>query len=237
MTVLVVRPQADADRTSARLAARGITAIAAPASRIVPVAATVPESCAATAITSANAVPAIAAEPRLRTLPLYAVGDRTAAAARAAGFAGAVSAGGGVGDLAAMILARQRPSDGTILYASGRDTAGDLEGRLRRAGFDVRRVVVYEAAAADALPAAAVEAVGSGRVTAVLLYSARAARLFGELAARAGLRDRLAHVPGVCLSPGVADMAKAAGFGHVRAADSPDEDALIAALEACLAGR
>lgn len=237
MTVLVVRPQDDADRTIARLAARGIRAIAAPASRIVPVAAAIPETCAATVITSANAVPAIAAHARLKELPLYAVGDRTAAAARAAGFAATVSAGGAVDDLAAVVAARQRPAEGAVFYASGRDTAGDLEGRLRRAGFEVCRVVVYEAAAVEALPAAAAEALGSGGVTAVLLYSGRAARLFGDLAARAGLRDRLEQTVAVCMSQAVAEIARAAGFGHARAADSPDEPALISALEACLAGR
>lgn len=237
MTVLVVRPPTESVRTVRRLAGRGIAAIAAPASRIVPVDADLPEGCAAIVVTSANAVPAIAAREALKALPLYAVGERTAAAARVEGFVTVASAAGAVGDLAILVASRQGLADGPLLYACGRDTAGDLEGTLRRAGFEVRKAVVYEAVAAEALPEAAIEALASGHVSAVLLYSPRGARLFGELVAAAGLRDRLAPATAVCMSPRVAEFARAAGFGHVRAACSPDEAALITALEACLAER
>lgn len=237
MSVLVVRPRADADRTVRRLAARGIAAIAAPASRIVPVDAVLPDDCAAIVVTSANAVPAIAAREALKALPLYAVGERTAAAARAEGFVTVASAAGAVGDLAILVMSRQGLADGPLLYACGRDTAGDLEGTLRRAGFEVCKAVVYEAVAAEALPEAAIEALASGNVSAVLLYSPRGARLFGELVAAAGLRGRLTSATAVCMSSQVTESARAAGFGHVRAARSPDEADLIAALEACLADR
>lgn len=236
MTVLVVRPAEDAAATVARLTARGIAALAAPASAIEPLAADIGEGYRGLVVTSANAVRAVAGRRALHALPVYAVGDRTAEAARAAGFASVASAAGTAADLVRMIVDRLDPAGGPLAYLSARHTAADLAGDLRRAGFEVDRIIVYEAVVARALPAAAVAALESHEVRAVLLYSPRGARLFGALVARSGLRGRLSGLLAVCLSPQIADAAESAGFGHVAAAPSPDEAALIALLEQRLAG-
>src|SRR5215471_13632880 len=98
MTILVTRPQPDNETTGASLRARGFDVLLAPMLRFEPVALLEDEDAdyAAIIVTSANALRAI--EPQLPghrwlKLPLLAVGDRTAAAARRAGFSKIISAG------------------------------------------------------------------------------------------------------------------------------------------------
>ena len=90
-SVLVTRPRADAERTAAGLAALGLDPIIAPMleERFTGVALPDATGFAAIALTSANGVRALAAHPQgeeFSALRVYAVGEHTAAEARAAGF-------------------------------------------------------------------------------------------------------------------------------------------------------
>jgi uroporphyrinogen-III synthase len=230
--VLVTRPQPQSDDTIGRLAARGIEGIAAPLMRIETVAAALPADAAAIALTSSNAVRALTDQPDCRALmgvPVFAVGERTAAAARTAGFGDVRSAGGDVDSLVRLVASSLPPNAGRIVYASGRDVAGDLEGRLAAAGLNVERIVVYEAVAATALPEPARHMLAAGDIGAVLLYSPRSARIFAALSMRAGisLEDTIA----VAMSDAVAEAAGQAGFAAVAVAARPEQGELIAALE------
>ena len=114
--LLVTRPEPDAERTAAGLRTRGHIVLVAPLLRIETVenAEIGPGPFAAILVTSANAAPAIVTHRRfaqLRALPVFAVGDRSAQAMRALGFADVTSANGEVGDLAA--LDHQLDLDGT----------------------------------------------------------------------------------------------------------------------------
>ena len=104
MRLLLTRPVADAARSAAALRARGHDVVLAPLIRIEPVPADVGAGAngpwAAVLITSANALAGVRVG-ELTSVPLIAVGDHSAAAARAAGFADVSSASGAVGDLAA----------------------------------------------------------------------------------------------------------------------------------------
>ncbi len=91
MAVLVTRPQPDDEATAAALRARGFEALLAPMLRFEAVAFQDDTDAryGAVIVTSANALRGIAthlAGQRLLKLPLFAVGEHTAAAARGAGF-------------------------------------------------------------------------------------------------------------------------------------------------------
>src|ERR1700754_986907 len=101
MAVLVTRPQPDADATAAALQKKGVGVSLAPMLRFeaVPFQDDADMRYGAIILTSANALRGI--EPqltdpkrlkRLLKLPVFAVGDHTAAAARDAGFAKVISA-------------------------------------------------------------------------------------------------------------------------------------------------
>src|SRR4051812_25975180 len=100
MAILVTRPQPDNAATVAALRARGLEALPAPMLRFEPVAFELDESdahCGAVIVTSANALRAIegkAAAAQFSGLPLFAVGERTAQAARDIGFDNVISAEG-----------------------------------------------------------------------------------------------------------------------------------------------
>ena len=76
---------------------------------------------------------------RSRALPVFAVGERTAQAAREQGFTDVTSAEGNVSDLADLVAARLTPP-ARLLYLAGEERAGDLAGALRAKGFAVETV-------------------------------------------------------------------------------------------------
>jgi len=229
--LLLTRPVPDAERTAAALRARGHSVIVAPLLRIEPIADAEIGSgpWAGVLVTSANAASAIAAHQRLPALvhlPVLAVGDRSAEAMRAAGFADVASAAGDVGDLARLVAARIE-SGAPLLYLAGLDRSGDLAGALGRRGFVVRTVAIYRAVAAADLARAAAEALKAG-IDGVLHFSRRSAEAYVNAARSAGLIDRaLAKPIHFCLSAQVAEPLAQAGAADIRIAPKPAEAALI----------
>ena len=112
-----------------------------------------PGPWSAVLITSANAVHAVSGHARfaeLQAAPVFAVGRRSAEAARAAGFADVTSADGDVADLARLVRARVAAS-ARVLYLAGEERSGDLAGDL--AEFEMRTVAIYRAVGAASLAA------------------------------------------------------------------------------------
>jgi len=237
MRIAVTRPQADSERTATVLRARGHDVLVTPLMQVEPVAADIRETWAAVIITSANAPGAIAAHPArnaLIKLPLFAVGQRSADAARQAGFADVITAGGDVRDLVRLIVARRADAVGPLLYLAGEDRAADLIGELTAHGIAAEMKVVYRAVTAP-FPPALVAALKTGEIDAVLHFSKRSADNYLTGARQAGISRQALAVRQVCLSAQIADSLAGAGAGHIAVAKRPDEAALIAALEAAQA--
>ncbi|TMK25836.1 MAG: uroporphyrinogen-III synthase, partial [Alphaproteobacteria bacterium] len=144
---LVTRPRAEAVALAEALDRRGIEAIVEPLLDILYRDEPAPDLAGVQAVlcTSANGVRALARRSGERDIALFAVGEATAARARAEGFSHIESAGGDVDDLARLACERLAPQDGRLLHVAGSDVAGDLAGLLRDAGFATERVVLYEA--------------------------------------------------------------------------------------------
>jgi uroporphyrinogen-III synthase len=234
--LLVTRPQRDGERTAEALRRRH-EVVLAPLLRIETVAnAEIGEGpWSALVLTSANALPAIEAHPRraeLKKLPLCVVGERTAAAARAAGFSDIRWVGRDVAELIRGISGFLQRSDPPLLYLAGKETTGDLAGELATKGLVVRTVVVYRAVKAERLPPAAEAALAAGEIDGVLHFSRRSAETFIECARQGGILERALAPPHYCLSQQVAQPLAAAGAGDVRIAERPDEAALIALIDA-----
>lgn len=220
MRLWVTRARPGADATAARLAALGHEAVVAPLLAIEPLApAIILEDVDALAFTSPNGVAAFARLSDRRDLPVFAVGDATAEAARTAGFAQVRSAGGDVGDLTALIAGA---APGQVLHAGAREPAGDLIGELAARGVPARTAAVYAAVAAPG--AAGLEALAAGALDGVLIHSPRAARRLAEVAP--GARG----LPVFCISPAALEPLAAAGFSRAVAAPFPDEASLLKLL-------
>jgi len=233
MRVVVTRPQPQGERTVAALAACGHDAWEVPLMRVEPVAADLSGSWGAVVITSANAPAAIAENAAFATLaklPLFAVGRRSAEAAREAGFANVTSAGGDVRDLVQVLHERRANAEAPLLYLAGEDRAADLVGDLAAHGIAAEMRVVYRAVTApfpDEL-VAALEA--GGDVQAVLHFSKRSAENYVAGARAAGVAEQAMAVRHYCLSAQVAEPLAAAGAKRIMIAPRPEEAALIELL-------
>ena len=226
MRLLVTRPDPDSEETAARLRAHGHDALIAPLLRIEPA----PDAeigagpWSGIIMTSRNAARAIERHPgfaELRRLPIFAVGRRTAAAARSAGFSDVQSADGDADDLVRLIRARQPAVAGRLLYLAGVDRAADVAGELRKAGLSADTVAIYRAIAAEEFPAAARTALAACELDGVLHLSRRSAETYLACARRDGLLDRALLPKQYCLSAQVAEPLIAAGARNVAIAPRP----------------
>ena len=239
MAVLVTRPYPDNEATAQALRERGFEAMLAPMLRFEPLAASEKPDTdfAAVILTSANALRAIEAElDGLRHLPLFAVGEHTAAEARRAGFADVISAEGDAAKLRVSVRKglKGRRKAKRVLYLAGADLARDLGGELAVDGFEVVTRPTYRMVALSRLSRETREAFAANEVEAVLHYSQRSARAFLEAAQSDGIEISALAVPQCCISANVAAILREAGALRVLAAASPDENALLGALERAL---
>jgi uroporphyrinogen-III synthase len=231
MHILLTRPDRQGQQTATLLRARGHRVLHTPLLRI--------EAntdvdlgdgpFSAIAITSANAVHAIAQHPRKESIlivPAFVVGERTAEAAREAGFRQVISADGDVSRLGEVMVAGV-PARGSVLYLAGEDRAGDLAGSLEAAGYAVRMVEVYRAIAVSALPDETVRVLQSDSIDAILHYSKRTAETLLQLAAANSCVVNILKCKQFCLSAQVAEPLRKAGATHILVAPRPDEAALL----------
>lgn len=239
LRAVVTRPRAEAAGLAAALAERGIEAVVEPLLDIHYRDAAMPELAGVQAIlcTSANGVRAFARLSSEREVPLFAVGDATAARARAEGFARVESAGGNVEDLARLVRDRLRPENGRLLHVAGSDVAGDLAGMLRDNGFEIERAVLYEARPVAALSAPTARAFAAGIVDFALFFSPRTAASFIGLAERAELTAGLRTVTAISISSAANAALAGAAFRERRIAEAPTQAALLSALDRVLAER
>ena len=233
MRLLLTRPREDSEPLAERLRGRGHAVIEAPLLEIRPLpdVALDLDGVQALLLTSANGARALPASDAVRALPAFVVGAATAKAAHEAGLTAVTSAEGDVTALAQLVIDRLDPADGALMHIAASRVAGDLAGRLGRAGFAVRRAVIYEAVTAQALPPAARAALDGDDVDAVLLYSPRTAATFAALVGEAGLAETCRGIDALCLSRAVADAVGALPWHRVRIAPRPEQQALLALLE------
>ena len=198
----VLRPEPGNAATAARIEAEGMRAIRLPLFEVVPVAWRAPDPAGygALLVTSANAIRHGGPElDRLRHLPVFAVGEATAAAARAAGFAVESVGKGGVAAIAARTRGKR------ALHLAGRD----------RVEAGAHAITVY---ASDPLPIDPAPLLGS----IALLHSARAAARLAEIAPD---KSRIA-IAAISLA---AAKAAGPGWAALVVAGEPTDAALIAA--------
>jgi uroporphyrinogen-III synthase len=204
MKLLIVRPRPGAEETAARARALGLEPIVAPLFETRPLDWVTPDPHRFDAIllTSANAA-RLGGDGLLPllTLPCYAVGERTAEAARAAGFADVRT---GPSDGAALAAMAERDGTRSMLHLGGRDHA---------AIGNAVHIAVYASEPTGALPADL-----AGMI--VLLHSPRAASRFAGLAADRGT---------IVIAAISAQAAAAAGGGwkEVAIAAAPRDEALL----------
>jgi uroporphyrinogen-III synthase len=231
---LVTRPREDAEGITRALESRGFAVqleplldivlhrdVALPLNRVQGFLAT-----------SANGVRALAANSPRRDMPLWAVGTATADCARSLGFRSVENGGGDVVRLAELVARRLDPRQGALLHVAGSKVAGDLSGALARQGFEVRRVVLYEARTAEAFSPALLAALDGEALDLALFFSPRTAATFATLAQAAERGECCRAITAYALSPAVAEQLAVLPWRAVHIAGNPDQAALLAVIDA-----
>ena len=203
--LLVLRAEPGASATVERARERGLEAIAVPLFEIEPVPWEVPDVAGfdGLLLTSANAVRF--SKEELRGLPVYAVGEATAEAARQAGFDIAATGDAGVEKLLDSI-----ESELKLLHLCGehRRTAAN-------APQTITPVVAYRAIPVEAqLPESGL----------ALVHSPRAGKRLAEL-----VRER--GTVAIAAISGAAAEAVGGGWKAIEIAETPTDEALLAVAE------
>jgi uroporphyrinogen-III synthase len=213
MRVLVTRPMPAAERTAAELARRGHEPVLLPLMRAEHRLDELRQGPAlqtsALVVTSGEAIRALAEisqDERLPYLglPLFAVGETTATAARDLGFA-MVEASGGDGAALARHLLSSPNLDPTrpVLYLAGNPRSPEFEQHLADSS---RRVEVVECYRMLPIPRETEEMakVLTSAPYSVLLYSSETARQFAAMVESAEISSTLKNTRFLCLSHKIA---------------------------------
>lgn len=213
--VAVLRPEPGASATVERARARGLDAFAIPLFAIEPVdwPAPDPGDFDALLLTSANALRSAGQQlAGLRALPVHAVGAATAEAAREAGFDIASTGDAGVERLLGSIEPGLR-----LLHLCGEDRRTSAAG-----GHQVTAVPVYRAQPRDEAD------LGQAAGSVALIHSPRAGERFARLVDELGIARATIAIAAIS---GAAAAAAGGGWASADAAESPDDDALLALAE------
>ena len=224
MRILVTRPLEDGPAIAGRLRAMGHEPVPAPLLTFEMLDAPEPDFTGVQAIlaSSANGIRALVRRSVRRDLPVFAVGPQTTEEAKNAGFTDVRNADGDAKALAQAASQWARPQDGALLHVCGEEAPGTLADDLGARGFAVRRAVLYRMAAATQLPDEVRESFAT--LDAVLFFSPRTTRIFGELTRELSLSRLVA----LCISPATATAADPLDFAEIRIAARPNQYALLA---------
>lgn len=238
--VLITRPKEDAATILLQLKKRNLQPLLEPLLSIKMKPGKRPDLTGVQALlfTSSNGVRAFSARDGDKSLPAYAVGDATARMARENGFSAVTSASGDLAALFNVLKRRCSPEDGAFFHAAATHEAthkaGGLGARLREAGFEYRREILYTAQKARNLSRKCINAFQGAEIGHALFFSPRTAQSFVSLASKAGIADMSKNVVALCLSDAVRREAGVLSWRAEIVADAPTQAALLAALDGTL---
>lgn len=241
MRVLVTRPEPAASITAAELRRRGheplLLPLFAAEHDIESTRAALDRPHAAIAVTSAEAVRVLAAlggeTGRSFDTPLFAVGDKTAHAAKALGFHDVHSGdndGVGLARLLAERLGGTFVTTRPLLYLAGEPRSPGFETELAALKIPVETCVCYRMRPLAHSKEEVDRIVGSHPIDALLLYSSEGARRFFELELTTSRPGQFAETRILCLSEKIACTVPEPHRPKARAAAAPNEASLLTLL-------
>lgn len=243
MRILLTRPREKNEELARVLSALGHEVVIEPLLEIKPArhARILSLNPQAIVITSANGARALSNHAdalRYRQVPVFAVGQATAAAL--CQFNVVYAGNTGVVALAHAIRAQLSPDKGPLVYVRGVHVAGNLAADLMQAGYDVEQVVLYEAVEKKTFSDSVIEEIRNNRIDGVVLFSPRTAAIFSRLAKKADITKELGGVTFYCLSQNVSDSIlpdTVKVCPQMRIAAKPTLESLLDSLSADLAHR
>lgn len=233
-TILTVRPAPDSDFDVAALWRRGVPALASPMMAPTYLAPSLAEvrSCGGVIFTSRHAVTGLLAcnggkpDADMLSRPVFAVGRATGRAARDAGFRDVrIGHGGGAG-LVPLIRSAKAQITSPLLWPAALHRGFDMVSALADVA-EVTLLPVYEMMETKGLPDSAEMALANNEVLAVVLMSARSARLFRNRLTAAGHDGAVADMALIAGSDAIA-VAAGGGWAESFVAKRPTRARLLA---------
>jgi uroporphyrinogen-III synthase len=216
--VLITRAEPEASALAALLARCGHSAVLAPLAKLQALDVTWPQDLPdALVFTSANAP--LHVEHKI--LPVFAIGPRTADAAREAGFTKIVAQGNG--DYAQLLKSIIAAPYRNLWHIGGRDVRHDLVQDLAAHHISCRAFAVYDMVSATALPPPAQTALAAKALDMALIFSPRSAQRAIRL-----LGDARAWLPAWVMSEAIAAPLRAVHWCKVHVSSAPNKHILLA---------
>ncbi len=239
--IITIRPEPDASRDVDWLRRYHVSAIAVPVMRAEQQSFDLPDTQPFQAIifTSRHAVAAISGTDgianidkmatfmALRSLPVYAVGRRTALAARQAGFEHVTIGPGDGNTLVPLMMADLNPTAGEILWPSASVISFNIASRLADFGYSVSQIPVYEMVATRHISGDLQSRLVACSSAAVVAMSARSMKLFSQMlnsSQFAGYRKRIT----VIASSKAIAAAAGSGWANIIVAKAPRRSRVLA---------
>jgi len=131
--------------------------------------------------TSANALKFLNLKDIDKKLVCFCVGSSTEKKARGNGFQNVITADGNVENLKELVLQNFEKKSGKLLYVSGRMISIDLDKQLLSEGYDIERIVNYEAVHNEKFDEKFIEDLKINTPNIVYIYSQNSALSFLKL--------------------------------------------------------
>jgi uroporphyrinogen-III synthase len=230
MRALITRPEIDGRLTAQKLSDHGVDCVLLPLSRLIPIQAKKPGiPFSAVLATSANAFLGLKAqdwalEP---SVPVWVVGEKTAQAARNAGFHDVyVAHEPHAHALVQDVLRAFSSLEATFIYLAAEESSSVLLDGLQKKGHKVILGTVYRAEAISYDNQTAIADHLASPIDVVLHYSSRAVRLYAQLVGAHGKGAACSRH--ICLSASVAQCVRELGLGQAFVAADAHDEAMIA---------
>ncbi len=220
--ILITRPALDAEILAKKLQQHGFHPIIMPMMEVsfLPDATLPDDDSGGLIFTSANGVRALmhhlqnhptqknaSLKQKLQSLPLYAVGIKTAQTAKNYGFTNIFTASGNVETLYQLICthADKNKKNMRLYHGAADNHPHSLAEKLNEAGFHVKRISLYQTIAVPSLPNDFADILP--QIYAIMLFSPRTAEIFMINFYNHTLQNHLKYtISLVCLSQAVCDM-------------------------------
>lgn len=202
--VLITRPLEDTQAIVETLQSKEIEVSLYPLFKVTFLPAPPIKDPQALLITSKNALRALEGKNELTKVPLLTVGDETAEYARRMGFTSVKSAGGTSKDLLSLALKTYNPTEGSLWYLSGKKIKEDIASSLNAQGVQAEHAIVYDIQDPHEIPSGLREELKADKITHILFFSPRTARVIGGFLREGSFHEALSKVSSLCLSQDVA---------------------------------
>jgi len=204
-TFLMTRPVEEARKSGAKLEDMGHRVVYAPMIKVEQVSFEIPDDTRSLIITSKNGARFGLMNIGNKGRPIFAVGEQTAAEARALGFTNVTVGPGTARQLVPLLLECGVSQKREYSHLCGNHISYDIADVLRNEGLDAENTVTYQTRSSAVFSPAVQEEIEQGTIDGVLLYSPRTATIFEEAVSEHGLHEWLSTVDAYCLSNRVAD--------------------------------